>query len=166
MKTRTLDLLSMWTAQPPTLALTRECTMPQNNTSSQHFCSAEARTSKSSENKLYFDLVWQRLRNICNKDGKIFAKGVVDFLSDGQGLTKKYFSIIFFYDIWVSNLNDFMNLNQQNETVFILISPKNILWLLCARSSVRGFIGGKQTHFIACSDKDKQPIFEHFWIYF
>ena len=35
MKTRTLDLLSMWTAQPPTLALTRECTMPQNNTSSQ-----------------------------------------------------------------------------------------------------------------------------------
>ena len=34
-KTRSLDLLSMWTAQPPTLALTRECTMPQNNTSSQ-----------------------------------------------------------------------------------------------------------------------------------
>ena len=55
-----------------------------------------------------------------------------------------------------------MNLSQPNETVFILISTKNILWLRCARSSVRGFIGGKQTHFIAYADKDKQPIFEHF----
>ena len=42
MKTRTLDLLSMWTAQPPTLALTRECTMPQNNTSSQQLPSPQS----------------------------------------------------------------------------------------------------------------------------
>ena len=55
-----------------------------------------------------------------------------------------------------------MNLIQQNGTILILNAPKNILWLPCARSSVRGFIGGKQTHFIAYADKDKQPIFEHF----
>ena len=91
---------------------------------------------------------------------KIGKGGLADLLSDGQGLTMKYFKINIYDEFLVSNHNNFINLNQQNKTVLILIPPKNILWLRCARSSVRGFIGGKQTHFIACSDKDKQPIYE------